>query len=336
MKSKLLLFLLFVLILSSCATYTISEAREIISYPEESNLSPTKYSEILENQERIEIEKREIEEEKARIERENSVNEYPESYSDITLPFYYNPVKNKTADEAKDQFSAILIPLGDDMLEDEALISIKNCIQDKDAEIIALTGSYSNRARFSTLLGEDAITLEGGTIIFKESYAVEAQSDRITLAISPDYDVTILSMDQKPLLPDGGDADEIIALVESLEDRDIEDIVEYVSQNGSDRKLFFLTSYAPSSTDWTDWTDYEYRKDQSFMISEILSDLKWQDVYDATRFNSEMDSGVTRRNGEVEERLDFIWSKGLIPQSSYTLPLEKTDLSAVVATFIIP
>ena len=336
MKSKLTLFILLTLLLSSCASYTISEARDYIDYPDNKNVSPTKYSTIMENQEKAEREKREAEEEKERIERENRVNEYPESYSFITLPFYYNPVKNKSCDTIGDTFTAILIPLGDERIEDEALLAVKNSVSDTDSSIIALTGSYYNRSRLSTLFGEDAVTVEGGTIIFRDSLIKDMKSDRITLSITPDYDLSLLIMDQKPLLPEGGDTDEITSLVDHLEDRDIEEIVEYISQEGSDKKLFFLTSYAPSSSDWTDWTEYSYRKDHSFMISDILSDLKWQDCYDAVRFSSETESGVTRRNGEVEERLDYIWSKGLIVYSSYTLPLEKTEFSAIVATFINP
>ena len=91
MKSKLTLFILFTLLLSSCATYTISEARDYIDYPDNKNVSPTKYSTIMENQEKAEREKREAEEEKERIERENRVNEYPESYSFITPPHHALP-----------------------------------------------------------------------------------------------------------------------------------------------------------------------------------------------------------------------------------------------------
>ena len=336
MKSKLTLFILFTLLLSSCATYTISEARAVIDYPDSKNASPTKYSTIVENQEKAEREKREAEEEKERIERVSRVNEYPESYSSITLPFYYNPVKNNSCDTIGDTFSAILIPLGDERIEDEALLAVKNSVSDIDSSIIALTGSYSNRSRLSKLFGEDAVTVEGGTIIFKDSLIKDMESDRFTLSLTPEHELSILIMDQKPLLPDGGDRDELISLVDTLEDRDIEDVVEYISQEGNDIKLFFLSSYAPSSSDWTDWTEYDYRKDHAFMISDILSDLKWQDCYDAIRLSSETESRVTRRNGEVEERLDYIWSKGLIVYSSYTLPLEKTEFSAVVATFIIP
>ena len=336
MKSKLTLFILLTLLLSSCASYTISEARDYIDYPDNKNVSPTKYSTIMENQEKAEREKREAEEEKERIERENRVNEYPESYSFITLPFYYNPVKNKSCDTIGDTFTAILIPLGDERIEDEALLAVKNSVSDTDSSIIALTGSYYNRSRLSTLFGEDAVTVEGGTIIFRDSSIKDMQSDRLTLSLDPEHDLSILIMDQKPLLPNGGDRDELISLVDTLEDRDIEDVAEYISQEGSDIKLFFLTSYAPSSSDWTDWTEYDYRKDHAFMISDILSDLKWQDAFDSVRFSSETEGGVTRRNGEVEERMDYIWSKGLIVSSSYTLPLEKTNFSAVVAEFIIP
>ena len=229
-----------------------------------------------------------------------------------------------------------MIPLGDERIEDEALLAVKNSVSDIDSSLIALTGSYSNRSRLSKLFGEDAVTVEGGTIIFKDSLIKDMESDRFTLSLTPEHELSILIMDQKPLLPDGGDRDELISLVDTLEDRDIEDVVEYISQEGNDIKLFFLSSYAPSSSDWTDWTEYDYRKDHAFMISDILSDLKWQDAFDAMRFSSETESGVTRRNGEVEERMDYIWSKGLIVSSSYTLPLEMTDFSAVVATFIIP
>ena len=336
MKSKLTLFILLTLLLSSCASYTISEARDYIDYPDNKNVSPTKYSTIMENQEKAEREKREAEEEKERIERENRVNEYPESYSFITLPFYYNPVKNNSCDTIGDTFTAILIPLGDERIEDEALLAVKNSVSDIDSSLIALTGSYSNRSKLSTLFGEDAVTVEGGTIIFRDSSIKDMQSDRLTLSLTPEHDLSVLIIDQKPLLPNGGDRDELISLVDTLEDRDIEEVVEYISQEGSDIKLFFLTSYAPSSSDWTDWTEYDYRKDHAFMISDILSDLKWQDAFDSIRFSSETESGVTRRNGEVEERMDYIWSKGLIVSSSYTLPLEKTNFSAVVAEFIIP
>lgn len=336
MRFKPLLFLiLFSLLLFSCASYTISEAREIITYPENGNKTPTKYSEILAEKEAVERKARETEEEKKRIEEATRINEYPEDLSSITLPFYYNPVKNNEAKMDGETITAILIPMGEKRLEEEALISIKNCISDIKGKVIALTGSMENRSRFSTLLSQDAITVEGGTIIFIDSYLKDTQEDKVTLQLSKDKDISLLISDQKPLLPGEGDVDEVLALVDSLQDRDIESLVEYVSQNDNQRKIFFLSSYAPSSTDWNEWTDYSYRKDHSFMISDTLSDLKWQDAFDAMRFNGETESGVTRRNGEIEERLDFIWSKGLIPTSSYTLPLENTELTAVVADFIL-
>ena len=178
--------------------------------------------------------------------------------------------------------------------------------------------------------------MEGGTVIFRSSVPSVISSDRMSLTLNENRKVDILVMDQKPLLPEGGDTEEVLTLVENLEDRDIEDIVGYLSQGGNTEKIFFLSSYSPSSTDWSDWSAYSYRRDQSFMISDILEDLKWQDAYDVTRFSVETESGVTRRNGDVEERLDFIWSKGLIVSSSFTLPLENSTSSAVVANFLIP
>ena len=331
---KRLLPLLISFLLVSCASYTISEARNKIQYPEPVSIS-TRYSEIKEAEEKEEEKIRMIEEEKAREERAKAVNYYPSLLSDLTYPFFFNPVKNAIAN-ISDNLCVVLIPLGEEKLTQETLSSIYASISDLPFHIAALTGSLENQTNFASLLGLDAVTMEGGTVIFRSSVPSVISSDRMSLTLNENRKVDILVMDQKPLLPEGGDTEEVLTLVENLEDRDIEDIVGYVSQGGNTEKIFFLSSYSPSSTDWSDWSAYSYRRDQSFMISDILEDLKWQDAYDVTRFSVETESGVTRRNGDVEERLDFIWSKGLIVSSSFTLPLENSTSSAVVATFLIP
>lgn len=338
MKNKAL-FILLALVLfafSSCATYTIEEARPNIVYPPSSESSPTRLNEIEERKEAEKETIRKAEEERIRLEKEKAINTYPDNLSELSYPFYFNPVKNKTASSVKDELTVIFIPLGESDLSGSQLLSAANCISDTKWDTVALTGSLSNQTRFASVLGEDAVTMEGGTIVFRGSFPISFSEDRITLALSEEKDATILIEDQKPVLPSSGDTEEVLAMVEELEDRDIESIVEYVSQEGSGRKVFFLSSYAPSTSDWTDWTEYPYRRDQSFIISSIMSGLKWQDAFDATRFSVETDSGVTRRNGDVEERLDYIWSKGLIPLSCFNLPVETTEITAIVATFLLP
>lgn len=73
---KRLLPLLISFLLVSCASYTISEARNKIQYPEPVSIS-TRYSEIKEAEEKEEERIRMFEEEKEREERAKAVNYYP-------------------------------------------------------------------------------------------------------------------------------------------------------------------------------------------------------------------------------------------------------------------
>ncbi|MGN1163561.1 MAG: hypothetical protein ACI4S4_02015 [Candidatus Ornithospirochaeta sp.] len=337
MKMKSLIpVLLSVLVFSSCASYTIQEAREVISYPSTENLPPTKYSTIVGIEEEKKAALARAEEERLRKEAEERINVYPSDLSSITTPFYFNPVKNIKGSTEGDSFRVVLVPLGEEKLTDAQINAVALSISDVDATVTAITGSLSNQTRLSSLIGEDAMTLDGGTLVFKNAAVSSVSSDTLVLSLSDDKEIVFLSVDQKPLLPGEGDTEEILSLVDTLSDRDIEPLVDYISKEDGKEKILFLSSYSPSHSDWSDWSDYSYRYDRSFMIPQILEDLKWQDTYDALRFSTETQPGVTRRNGEIEERLDYIWSKGLLPQSSFTLPLETIDSTAVVAAFMIP
>ena len=199
---KRLLPLLISFLLVSCASYTISEARNKIQYPEPVSIS-TRYSEIKEAEEKEEERIRMIEEEKAREERAKAVNYYPSLLSDLTYPFFFNPVKNANAD-ISDNLCVVLIPLGEEKLTQETLSAIYASISDLPFHIAALTGSLENQTNFASLLGLDAVTMEGGTVIFRSSVPSVISSDRMSLTLNENRKVDILVMDQKPLLPEGG------------------------------------------------------------------------------------------------------------------------------------
>ena len=337
MKIKSLLpFLLILLMLSSCASYTITQAREVISYPPSNNPTPTKYSTIVGLEEERKEKERRAEEEKKSKEEEERINTYPSDLSSIQYPFYFNPIKNKEGKLQGDSFTVALVPLGEAELSDTQIEAVAASISDTGATFTALTGNLYNQTRLSTLIGEDAVTLEGGTLVFRDAAISSLSPDTLVLSLSEEEEVVLLIVDQKPLLPGEGDVEEILSEVDELSDRDAERLVDYIAGEDSKAKILFLSSYSPSSSDWSDWSNYSYRHDRSFMLPRLLEALKWQDAYDALRFSTETESGVTRKNGEIEERLDYVWSKGLLPQSSFTLPLETTDLRAVVCTFMIP
>lgn len=318
---KVLLLSLIILLLSSCATYTIKEARSNIGEIKEGEKKETRY--------------RVIQEQKNK----NEVLSYPSDLSTLTYPFFFNENKDVqyVYDETKSiELKTIFIPLGEKELDEEAIAIVRKLLSSYNFDIIALSGSLSNQAKVATAVGKSAITVDGGTIVFSNLISSYMNKDYISLNITENKTVDIIVVDYHPTLPPSLTDEETIELMKSEEDRLIESLINKTEQLQNENKLFFLSSVAPSSFDWTDWTDYEYRKEESFLISDTLSTLKWNDAFYLTHFSVETESGITRRIGNYEERLDFIYSKNLIPVSSFTLPIERLDNIATVATFILP
>ena len=328
-KPLFLILTLILVLLSSCATYTIAEAREVITYPGKGTT---------ETRLRVMEENRRKEEETAEEERlKTAVNVYPESEEDIVYPFYYNPMKDDeyTLSEDMTSFRTILVPLGEDELSEDSLLSIKALLEGYDFPLIALTGSYTNQKALALLMGRDAVTTDGGTVILSGVRIEEMTEDYISIGLTNEKSVTLYMEDLHPSVPGTSSLEDTLSLVDSLESVYAESLVERVSL-GDGAKILYLTSIAPSSLDWTEWTEYSYREERSFLISDILLSLGWQDSFSLMRFSEETESGVTRKWNGYEERLDFIYNKGLITTSCYTLRIEDFDNTAVVAEFLIP
>lgn len=321
MMKKVLLLSLVVLLLSSCATYTIKEARSNISEIKESEKKETRY--------------RVIQEQKNK----NEVLSYPSDLSALTYPFFFNENKDTQYvydDDKSIEIKTIFIPLGEKELDEDTVAIAAKLLSSYNFDIIALSGSLTNQTKVATEVGKSAITIEGGTIIFSNLVSSSMDKDYISLNITENKLVDVIIIDYHPTLPPSLTNEEAIELMKSEEDRLIESLINKTEQLQNENKLFFLSSVAPSSFDWTDWTDYEYRKEEDFLISDTLNTLKWNDAFYLTHFSVETESGVTRRIGEYEERLDFIYSKNLIPISSFTVPIEKLENIATVATFVLP
>lgn len=330
MRKALLPLFVLLLLFSSCASYTIAEAREAISYPESGSM---------ETRIRVINEIKEAEEEKKRLAAlETAVNEYPSDPDDVTFPFYYNPMKNSVTEQesVNTTFSAVLIPLGEDPLTDEAVDSIASFLDDYSFTLTSLTGSLENQMRTASAVGRDAVTMEGGTVILNGVVLEEMTEDHIVAALTPDRSITIYSRDLHPVIPEEESIEDLLLMVDNLEKKNAESLIESVSSSATEARILFLSSIAPSSLDWSDWTEYEYREERSFLISDMLLSLSWNDAFASTRFSEETEAGVTRVSSLCSERLDFIYSKGMITLSSLVVPIENLSSSATVADFLIP
>lgn len=348
MKRFLIATLATLTLFTSCATYSIQEGRANIQYPESVTNKETRYSVIeaeavskqkaqeakLAAEERARQEQVEAERREAEAKR---INAYPEE-KDLILPFYYNPVKSKALlkEEVLTSLTVAFLPLGEETLTEDALKAMVATLGDRGYTLIGLTGSYENQKNMAMLLGNDALTVEGGTLSFSGVSIKSMNAKGVVLQLTPSKALEVSAKDFKPYLPGDGETSEVLKSVEELEEAQVEALVEDISGGEEERRILFLTSIAPASSDWTDWTDYPYRREETFIISDIMKALNWNDTFADTHYSVETESGVTRVNGAIAERLDFIYVKGILPVASYTVPLEKTDKIAIVAEYLLP
>ncbi len=363
MRKALTLFL-SALMLASCATYTVQNGRDSISLPAGGNEPETRYRIIKDKEDRefqAYIEKlradaeeksrelsaqreREREEKEAEEERLKvlDINEYPSDLSTLSYPHIYSPKKSRElkADSAAVTERLLFLPLGNDVLTEKSMESILVSISGLDPDIIALTGAIENQVAFTQGYGHDAVTTEGGTVIFTASL-ISSSASGISLQITERKTVDIAVLNPFRSLPwTKDDVQEWLKDVKENEEADLTDVFNAISRMTGERKLLFISSATPSTEDWSTITDYYYRNVASFSLSDAMSEMRWQDAYRATHFNAEVDPGITRRSYEVFERLDFIYSYNLMPLSSETVAIsgltEATGNIALLAEIVIP
>ena len=262
----------------------------------------------------------------------NAINYYPEDLSNITFPHVYRPAKeNLLKDNSITELKLMMIPLGEEVLPKSNIESIISSISDIEPDFIGLTGCLENQVLFASIYGKDAITFEDGTVIYRFE-AIGQDADSATFAISEKKTISISVCDQEPNLPDT--ADEALALLKVIPEYSAElinEIAEAIECN-EEKRILFLSSATPSTSDWNAFTSFEYRDDEEFPVSDYLAQEGWIDAFDATRFNVETDSGITRKNGEIFERMDFIYLKSIMSLDSLVLPA--AGLTDTIGAFI--
>ncbi len=355
---KALIALLSILLISSCATYTVQEGRNNIFVPENSEKLETRYSVIKQRKDeekQAEDAKRKAEEERAALEKKAKedaeakeleklkamdVHNYPDDLSAIAYPHIYSPLKANTlkADDPIVTLSILFIPLGNTDLEDGNINSIISSIEEINPELIALTGSLSNQVRFAKSYNKDSATLEAGTLIFNAKLN-SADESHINLQLTDKKALDVMVLDYSESIPwNKNDIKDWVDQLKAKEPEAADDALNKLASL-SDKALLFLSSLTPATSDWMSLTGYSYRIPTAFTLSDTIS-ARWQDIYRTTHFNAELDPGITRRSYEVFERMDFIYSLSLMPLESKTIPLagltENAGNIAIFATIVIP
>lgn len=332
------------LLLSSCATYTIADGYSHIDVPETTGRPETRYAIILqENAEKsaeaIENAKKEAEH-RAAMRRDAAVNEYPEELSSLKYPHIYTPLKtNATAADGINIIQVLFLPLGTEPMSADDAERILSANSDLSPDFVILTGSLENQVLGARSAGWDAVTLRGGTVLHRP---LLKEADENTAAFfittTKDFDITPLYF-QSSMPAEDEEAEEwALSLTADCTERDA--VKAAVEAMDDSERIIALSSAAPSGDDWIEFTPFRYRSDLSFPVSDYFNSEGWLDAYRSTHFSAETDGGITHRNGEMYERLDFIWTDGMIPISAISYPVrgltDRTGTFAVLAELLIP
>ena len=321
MRKGLAVLPLVLLMLSSCISYTVEMGYSRIELPEQSGA-------------KVETRYRLIDPDSLPL----FHNPYPDDLSEISYPYLYEPM---TGAEFKDsiitEISIMVVPLGYSTLADEEIETIISALSDITADFIVLTGSLENQVKGAAGAGMNAVTLEGGTVLFRSEYlASDGQSASFRIADGKDIEIASASFDS--MMP-SSPAD-IVSWTDAMQDSgDVEQVKSITEGMDDPESIFVISSSEPSTLDWTMLT-LRYRGEKRFPISDQLLSDGWTDAYRATHFSPETDVGATRVNESIYERMDFIYTKGMMPSWAMAFPVKGlTDVygtSVLLADIIIP
>ena len=359
-----------VLAVTSCSTYTIGDGKAIIVEPPVVKEPETRYRVIKEREDEI----RRAEEEKARIEQERieaerkaaedarlaeerrmaeesrkaeeqrlaeeeerrkaeelyrltAVYEYPEDLSELQIPHNYRPRRDHlTIPTEQRALRILMVPLS----TDAELEKVASSIRQLDVDFTLVTGTLEQTVEFSKIMGKDTVILEGGAVLYNSKLkSMDRDSAIFALNELKTVEVTVRNAGEE--LPET--AGEIPAWIETL-DGDLETLSSITLD---DRKVIYgFSSSEPSSEDWILFTPMSYRTEMNFQNSNYFSIRGYRDLYRETHFSAETDMGNTRGNGDVSERLDFIYTRDMIPSYSETFDVAGMDNRCIYGEILVP
>ncbi len=333
--------LCLLLVLTSCAIYTIGEGKANINPPEKVSEPETRIriinerkamaeAERLAEEERREEEARlkaEAEAEALRLYLENAVYEYPEDLDELVIPHNYRPERTHLElDTENNPLRLLFLPLE----EDADLERVASSVSHLETDFTFITGTLEQRVELSKLMGRDTVILEGGAVLYNTRLA-RMEKDYAIFNLNGDKDIQVSVLDTYRGLPSSGA--EIDGWISGLtgDEKSLSRL-----KIADDEILFAFSSSEPDGNDWNIFTYYPYRKDHVFRNAEIMRKYGFDDIYRQTHFLAEADPGITRKNGDVYERMDFIYSRNLIPVESVVFDVAGMDSKAIYAEVLMP
>ncbi len=270
------------------------------------------------------------------------------SLDKLTFPRLYKTSESIILAGETDQLRALMLPLDDGVWTDEAMAhQVASSIADLDYPVIFVTGNLQNVIALVKELRRNAVLVEGGAILTKyevvssntHSASVKfskTKTIRLALADLPEYEVF-------SSFSGGGNWQEVQKSISKPREATLNSIISEAAI--TEPTLIGASLYEPSYQDWNSFSPIEYRQiDYIWPLSNMLEEKGFYDTYRLTHFSSDTDAGNTFIKGDLKERVDYLYSRKILPMSSSMLTIggESVEDSmgiaryGISATYLIP
>nr|WP_319472721.1 hypothetical protein [uncultured Sphaerochaeta sp.] len=306
-------------------------------------------------EERLEKQREKIEEQRKAEEAENArlaalEAEYQQipPLEQLTLPRKYTTDEVTILSADNDPLNVLMLPLDDIRWSDPAMKNlVATSISDIKAPIIMVTGHIQNVIDLVRQLRRNAVLVEGGAII--TSYDVISTTNhgirvqfsntktiRLSIANLPEYKVF-------DAFTSGTDWKTIQKQVTGERTKILEAILAEGTTN--EPTIIGASLFEPSYQDWSTFSPVLYRQiDYIWPLSNFLEESSFYDVYRATHFSADTDAGNTFVNENLKERIDYVYSRKVLPLQSSMLTIGGESIPdanniaryGISATFLIP
>lgn len=287
--------------------------------------------------------------EAARLEKERELARLIPPLSELTLPHRYVISSTVKVIPKGSILKTLLLPLSDVPWQGSDLAdSVALSISDLEAPVIFVTGAMENVTSLVKRLAVNAVLLEGGAVITplevleatKNSVQVRLNGEqmlRLSLANLVEYEVLSSFLDGE----EGWKETQ-----KRISEPRLKTLLS-IARTGLKVEPTILAGslYEPSHQDWSSFSPISYRQvDYLWPLGAALEEEQFWDVYRLTHFSADTDSGNTIALGEIKERVDYLFTRKLLPLSSTIIPVggestprdEEVQRWGIAASLLIP
>jgi chemotaxis protein histidine kinase CheA len=256
------------------------------------------------------------ESEQARKAREAEIRQIP-PLGQITFPRPYATARPIIVAKQGEKLNVLMLPLDDNRWSDEKMAAeVANSISDLHVPVIFLTGNIENVIEMVRLMGYNAVLFEDGAILsdFKITETTpngmvvqfsDTKSIRLSLVNLPQYSVVQAFLQGKDWK----------SIQKAESEQRVQKVQEIIKESSTTMPTIIGSSlYEPSYQDWNTFSPIPYRQmEYHWPLCDAFEQEAFYDTYRTTHYTEATDAGNTIKTKDLEERIDYIFSRKVLP-----------------------